>query len=137
MNLEFGIKNKKNQTGFTLMEIVVATTIFAVVTVALLSLFNYILKINRRSQALTQAADGMRNFVEFLTKQIQNGQIDYYITTGSTYSHYINDDNTVPCGPPLDATHFVGSLIFSALPPISFGAVQERYDRTLERLWKS
>ena len=69
----------KNSTGFTLMEIVVATTIFAVVVTAMMGLFNYTLKINRRTEALRQATQGMRNFVEYMVKVIRNGQIDYAI----------------------------------------------------------
>lgn len=78
--------NKKNSAGFTLMEIIVATTIFAFVTTALLSMFNYTLKINRRSEALKQATQGMRNFVEYLVKEIRNGEIDYGIINGNTYT---------------------------------------------------
>ncbi len=67
------------RAGFTLMEIVVATSIFATVSIALFSLFDYTLKINRRSEALRQATQGMRNFVELLVKEVRNGQIDYGI----------------------------------------------------------
>jgi prepilin-type N-terminal cleavage/methylation domain-containing protein len=67
----------KSGAGFTLMEILVAATIFAVVVSALSVLFNYTLKINRRTEALRQATQGMRNFVEFLVKEVRNGQIDY------------------------------------------------------------
>lgn len=79
-------RNKKFLTGFTLMEIIVSTTIFAFVVTALLSMFNYTLKINRRSEALRQATQGMRNFVEYLVKEIRNGEIDYGIINGSTYT---------------------------------------------------
>jgi prepilin-type N-terminal cleavage/methylation domain-containing protein len=67
----------KNSSGFTLMEIVVATAIFAVVVTAMMALFNYTLKINRRTEALRQATQGMRNFVEYIVKIVRNGQIDY------------------------------------------------------------
>jgi prepilin-type N-terminal cleavage/methylation domain-containing protein len=67
----------KEQSGFTLMEIVVATTIFAVVVAALMSMFNYTLKINRRGEALRQASQSMRDLVEFITKEVRNGAIDY------------------------------------------------------------
>ena len=73
------LKGKNFQTGFTIVEIVVATTLFAVTITALLALFNYVLKINRRTEALRQASQGMRNFVEFFAKEIRNGQIDYGI----------------------------------------------------------
>ncbi len=87
------------QNGFTLMEIMVATVIFAMVTVSLLSLFNYVLKINRRGEALRQASQDSRDFVEFLVKEIRNGQIDYYVYNGF-YGSFINGDNSKPCGPP-------------------------------------
>jgi prepilin-type N-terminal cleavage/methylation domain-containing protein len=97
------MKTKKAQQGFTLMEIMVATVIFAVVTVSLLSLFNYVLKINRRGEALRQATQDSRDFVEFLVKEIRNGQIDYYVNNGLTYGSYINSDSPqAPCRPPMN-----------------------------------
>jgi prepilin-type N-terminal cleavage/methylation domain-containing protein len=68
---------KPASRGFTLIEIIVSTTIFAVVLTLMLTLFNYTLKINRRSEALRQVTQGMRNFTEFLIKEIRNGRIDY------------------------------------------------------------
>ncbi len=73
---------KSEQKGFTLMEIIVATMLFALVTSAMTVLFNYTLKINRRAQALREASQGMRNFVEFLVKEVRNGQIDYSVVGG-------------------------------------------------------
>lgn len=66
------------------MEIVVATTIFAIVVSSLMALLNYTLRINRRAEALRQATQGMRNFVEFLVKEIRNGEIDYAVENGTT-----------------------------------------------------
>ncbi len=63
--------------GFTLVEIIVSTTIFAVVLSMMLTLFNYTLKINRRAESLRQATQGARNFTEFVIKEIRNGRIDY------------------------------------------------------------
>ena len=83
------------------MEIMVATVIFAVVVVSLLSLFNYVLKINRRGEVLRQAAQDSRDFVELLVKEIRNGQVDYYVDNGLTYNNnYINGHSAVPCRPP-------------------------------------
>ena len=65
------------QRGFTIMEIMVATTLFAFTSVALTTLFNYTLKINRRAEALRQATQGIRDFVELIAKEVRNGQIDY------------------------------------------------------------
>jgi prepilin-type N-terminal cleavage/methylation domain-containing protein len=67
----------KNQKGFTLMEIVVSTTIFAGTLTMMLTLFNYTLKINRRAEALRQATQAVRNLSEFLIKEVRNGRIDY------------------------------------------------------------
>ncbi|HYV33354.1 MAG TPA: LamG-like jellyroll fold domain-containing protein, partial [Candidatus Limnocylindria bacterium] len=86
------------QAGFTLIEILVSTVIFTVVVVAMLSLFNYVLKINRRSEALRQASQGSRDFIEFLVKEIRNGQIDYYVANGTTYTDRINPSS--PCSAP-------------------------------------
>jgi len=74
---KLNFKSVKTGAGFTLMEIIVATVLFAVVVSSLLSVFNYVLRINRRSEALRQASQGMRDFVEYLVKEIRNGQIDY------------------------------------------------------------
>ncbi|MBL8029795.1 MAG: type II secretion system protein [Candidatus Doudnabacteria bacterium] len=80
--MKFQIINPKSGEyikGFTIMEIVVATTIFAVVASSMMGLFNYTLKINRRTEAFRQATQGMRTFAESLVKQIRNGQISYGI----------------------------------------------------------
>src|ERR1051326_1797013 len=80
-------------SGFTIVELVVATTLFVITMTALLSLFNYVLKINRRTEAIRQASQGMRNLVEFFVKEIRNGQIDYGIVNGQSVS------TTWPIGP--------------------------------------
>lgn len=89
---------KSLSSGFTLMEIMVATVIFAIVAVAMLSLFNYVLKINRRGEALRQASQASRDFVEFLVKEIRNGQIDYYIANAK-YQPSIKPGSS-PCAAP-------------------------------------
>jgi prepilin-type N-terminal cleavage/methylation domain-containing protein len=71
--------------GFTLMEIMVASTIFVIISASMLSLFNYVLKINRRSEALRQASQSIRNLVELLVKEVRNGQIHYgFVDPGGT-----------------------------------------------------
>lgn len=72
------------QSGFTLMEIIVATTLFAIVMTMSMVLFTYTLKINRRVQALREAVQGSRNFVEGLVRDIRNGTVDYSGTIDPT-----------------------------------------------------
>jgi prepilin-type N-terminal cleavage/methylation domain-containing protein len=66
-----------SQSGFTLMEIIVSTTIFAVVLTLMLVLFNFTLKINRKVEALRQVSQAARNFTEFIVRETRNGSIDY------------------------------------------------------------
>lgn len=96
MNLLYEKESYEN--GFTLMEIVVATSIFVVVFMALLALFNYTLKINRRGEALRQASQGMRSLIEHLVKEVRNGQLDYYVISGLTYGSQISASS--PCKAP-------------------------------------
>lgn len=71
------MKITNQQKGFTLMEIVVSTAIFATTLTLMLTLFNYTLKINRRVEALRQVAQLTRGFTEPLIREIRNGRIDY------------------------------------------------------------
>jgi len=59
------------------MEIVVSTTIFAVVLTMMLVLFSYTLRINRKVEGLRQVSQATRNFTEFIVREIRNGSIDY------------------------------------------------------------
>jgi prepilin-type N-terminal cleavage/methylation domain-containing protein len=86
--------NKSNQQGFTLVEIIVATTIFAIVGTAMTVLFDYTLKINRRTEAMRQATQAVRTFAEGLVKQIRNGQIYYGVINGTDTEDVANG----PCG---------------------------------------
>ncbi len=83
-----------NQKGFTLMEIVVATAIFAGTVTLMLDLFGTALKTNRRVQALRQVTQGTRTFTEVLTRQIRNGRIDYQSTNvNCASSNYASANN--------------------------------------------
>ena len=70
-------QSKTTQSGFTLIEVIVSTAIFVLVVAAMLTLFDYTLKVNRRVQALREVAQGTRTFAETLTREIRNGRIDY------------------------------------------------------------
>lgn len=85
---------KNNQSGFTLVEIIVSTAIFTVVVAALLTLFNSTLSINRRVQAQRQVSQGTRNFTEMIAREIRNGRIDYASENSNCdRNNYKNEDN--------------------------------------------
>lgn len=85
--------NRNSQKGFTIMEIVVATTIFASALTIMMALFNYTLQINRRVDAQRQSAQGTRNFMEFLVREIRNGKIDYVTTFSKCQPAYYSTEN--------------------------------------------
>ena len=103
-----------HQRGFTIMEIVVATTIFALVTVSMTTLFNYTLKINRRAEAIRQATQGMRDFTETMVKEVRNGQIDYGVLNGATtYASGSGNCNSItPIGAPYPNTNGASTYNF-------------------------
>lgn len=88
---QYQIRKYENASGFTLVEIIVATAIFVTVMTAVLALFNYVLQINRRVQAVRQVAQGSRTFTEILSREIRNGRIDYTQTSGNCNVENYND----------------------------------------------
>ncbi len=77
-------RSGKKQIGFTLTELIVSVFIFATTLTVMMVLLNYTLKIQRKTEALRQASQGMRNFMEFIVKEIRNGKIDYGVSGGTT-----------------------------------------------------
>lgn len=92
------MRRENKNSGFTITEIIIATGVFATVLVALMSIFVFTLRINRRSDALRQASQGARNFVEFLVKEVRNGHIDYGVQNGT-----IPLPEVAPCPFPVNA----------------------------------
>ncbi len=91
-------ENKQHQSGFTLVEILVATSIFVVVVSAMLSLFNYTLQINRRVQSLREIVQGTRAFTETVAREIRNGKIDYNSPLSPCNAENYNSDNNQSLG---------------------------------------
>lgn len=65
------------QRGFTLIEALVATALFAVVISAMTGAFFYTTQLSRRTNATRVANDNTRYITEFLAKEIRNGSINY------------------------------------------------------------
>ncbi len=81
------------QHGFTMVEIIVATAIFAVVISAILVLFNSVLRINREVQAKRQVAQAARNFTEVISREVRNGRVDYPATGNCAATNYSSATN--------------------------------------------
>lgn len=81
------------QSGFTLVEVIVATAIFAVVISSILVLFNSVIRINREVQAKRQVAQAARNFTEVLSREIRNGKIDYLASAPCAATNYSSASN--------------------------------------------
>lgn len=86
----------ESHSGFTLMEVMVSVTIFAAVVTLLLGLFNYTLRIYRRIEAQRQVSQSVRTTMEFLVKEIRNGQVDYNISNGLTLNTQVDSHCPVP-----------------------------------------
>ncbi len=71
------VRNFKKQRGFTLIEAIVATFIFAIVVTSVIGVYVETLKANRRTDAIRSATETVRYISEFLSKEIRNGTIAY------------------------------------------------------------
>ena len=71
------INLKHKSSGFTLVEILVSMTIFLSVSGLIIGTYNYVLRLNQRAQNIRLASDNARYLMEYLTREIRNGKIDY------------------------------------------------------------
>lgn len=69
---------KPNQKGFTLIEALIATFLFTIVISSVITIYITTLKVNRRSNAIRLASENARYISEYLSKEIRNGQLDYF-----------------------------------------------------------
>ncbi len=130
-------KQLRHQSGFTIIEILVATTLFAFTAVALTTLFNYTLKINRKAEALRQATQSTRDVVELMAKEIRNGQIDYGVLNGQTIETqngqcpipFTSNFGVNPIAPPQDVSIMDGVASSYSLPDNRLGVLDVSGDR--------
>ncbi len=71
-------KLRNHQRGFTLVEAVVATGLFAVTMSSMIGVYLSTVKINRRTDLIRTASENARYITEYLAREIKNGQIAYY-----------------------------------------------------------
>ena len=87
--------NLKPRDGFTLIEAVVATAVFAFVFSSIVGVYLSAIRLDRKTRAQRAITQNARFILEFLTKEIRNGEIDYAryggsIPVGNTHLYLIN-----------------------------------------------
>lgn len=92
---------KFHEKGFTLIEAVVAVSVFAVATTSIVGVYLAVQRLTAQSAALQAVQQNGRFITEDLTKTIRNGQIDYARYGGSipqpaTTNLYLLDRDGVP-----------------------------------------
>jgi type II secretory pathway pseudopilin PulG len=65
------------QKGFTLIEAVVATSVFAFVVTSVLGVYLSTLQVDAKTRAQRAVAQNARFIMEFVGKEVRNGDIDY------------------------------------------------------------
>lgn len=70
-------ENIKYQKGFTLIEAIVATAVFAVVVSSVLGVYISVIQLDRKSRAQRAVAENARFIMDFFAKEVRNGVINY------------------------------------------------------------
>lgn len=73
-------KSPHSQRGFTLMEVLVSTSIFVLATLAVLSIYSTTLKAGQKTTALTRVQKEAQLIMEVLAKKIRTSRVDYSYT---------------------------------------------------------
>lgn len=108
--LKLDIKNNGRQSGFTLVEIIIAVTLFSLVVFISLGALITIFDANRRAQATRTVIDNLNFALEDMTRTVRFGS-DYHCGISGT----ITDPRDCPSGDTLFATNFEGATIVYAL----------------------
>jgi prepilin-type N-terminal cleavage/methylation domain-containing protein len=74
------IRNSRN--GFTLIEAVVATAVFATILSAIIGVYLSAIQIDRKTRSQRAVVQNARYISEFLAREVRNGTIDYSGTNG-------------------------------------------------------
>ena len=69
--------NRQSRSGFTLIEAVVATAVFAFVVSSVMGVYLSTFQIDRKTRAQRAITQNARFILEYLAKEIRNGNIDY------------------------------------------------------------
>ncbi|HEX5429497.1 MAG TPA: prepilin-type N-terminal cleavage/methylation domain-containing protein [Patescibacteria group bacterium] len=75
--MEHETQNMKHESAFTLIEAIVAASVFALVVSSILGIYVSVLHLDTRTRAQRTLADNSRFIMDFFGKEIDNGHIDY------------------------------------------------------------
>jgi type II secretory pathway component PulJ len=81
---------KSGQEGFTLIEAVVATAVFAFVVSSTLAVYLATISLDSKSRAERAVTQNARFIMEFLSKEIRNGGVYYSMTNDSDTLSLLN-----------------------------------------------
>ncbi len=84
------IKPHSNQKGFTIMEAVVSTALFAFVVSSSLAVYMAVIRLDQKTRAERAVQQNARFIMEYFSKEIRNGSIDYTLANNSTTIHFTN-----------------------------------------------
>lgn len=76
----------RDQKGFTLIEAIIATSVFAFVVSSILGVYVSTIQLDRKTRAQRAVAQNARFIMEFLAKEVRNGTINYASFTGGIVS---------------------------------------------------
>ncbi|HOY56351.1 MAG TPA: prepilin-type N-terminal cleavage/methylation domain-containing protein [bacterium] len=80
--LSLKFKNNRALKGFTLMEILVAMSIFVMVALVSLSIHSFILRASQKTIAYNRAQQDVQMIMESLAKKIRTSRVDYAAYAG-------------------------------------------------------
>jgi prepilin-type N-terminal cleavage/methylation domain-containing protein len=77
---------KRNQKGFTLIEAVVATAVFSFVIASAFGVYLATIQLDTKSRSERSVQQNARFIMDYISKEIRNGSIDYSAAYGATSS---------------------------------------------------
>ena len=78
------LKVNSYSKGFTLVEALVATSVFAFVVSSIVGIYISTIQLDRKTRGERAVAENARFIMEFLAKEVRNGRIDYASYPGQT-----------------------------------------------------
>jgi type II secretory pathway pseudopilin PulG len=85
--------NRNRESGFTIIEAVVAAAVFAFVVVSSMGVYLATVQLDSKSRAERAVLQNSRFIMDYLAKEIRNGRIDYSKTNDANTLNIINQSD--------------------------------------------